>query len=156
MRMANSSAMFFARLTHSLLHVRCLLPRAQDYRKPEYLASIRHLVSAEWETGNQGIYNLLQHSYMIPPEIRYATLLRGLSDADEIQYRLAACVGVQFTSKAFLDAAPVTDRTFRTMLLDYAAAHEADDFLAARAFLAIKERLTHPRDTKFVLALMVR
>lgn len=137
-----------------LLSLNFSLP--QQYRDADFVASLRYLLDHEWTTQAQGVYNVLQHSYMLPTDIRFATLLRGLREKDDIQLRLAAAVGVQFTRGAFLDAAPEADRLFRGILLDYAAAEEEDDFLAARAFLAVRQRLKHPRDTKFVLALLVR
>lgn len=127
---------------------------SQLYSSAAYVASLTYLVDHEWLTHPQGIYNLLQHSYMIPSDLRYATLQRGLSYKADPQYQLAAAIGVQFTPKSHLAHAPVAELSFRTTLLRHAAEHERDDFLAARAFLAIKDRLAHPRDTAFVWALM--
>ena len=173
---------------------------AHEYGSPQYAASLRHLVEHEWHSNPQRVYNVLQHSYLLPADIRFATLQKALLEGDDTQYRLAAAVGVQFTPQKFYDHAPKAELAFRQILLQYsgsqprssqpsrsqpsqlpsaepparlarrltcslslislcrdcAAEHELDDFLAARSFLAIKDRLTHPRDTKFVLALMVR
>lgn len=124
------------------------------YGSAAYVASLSYLLEHEWSTHPQGVYNLLQHSYMIPSDLRYATLARGLAYKQDPQYQLAAAIGVQFTPKTHLARAPVAELAFRTSLLRHAADHDRDDFLAARAFLAVKERLQHPRDTPFVLALM--
>jgi hypothetical protein len=128
--------------------------RKLSYRDADVEASIRHLLAHEWKQQPQAVYNVLQHSYMLPGDIRFATLQRGLQEKDETQLRLAAAVGVQYTGRALLDGAPVAEHSFRTLLLQYAAESEEDDFLAARAFLAIKDYLRHPRDTRFVLALL--
>jgi hypothetical protein len=123
---------------------------------------------------------------MLPSDLRFSTLMRGLEEKDDTQLRLAAAVGIQFTSKALIDRAPVAELAFRVKLLQYtrqsqpalwsvnclvsstsqrlrmsylavsAGECEIDNFLAFRAFMSVRSYLQHPRDTKFVLCLLVR
>jgi len=136
---------------HALIAAKMI---GKAYQSAEYESALRHLLRWEWLSDPQAVYNVLQHSYMIPPDVRFEMMLRGLLEKEETQYRLAAAVGVQFTNRAFFERAPKAERRFREILLHYAREDREDDFLSARSFLAVKDLLHHPRDTRFVLTLV--
>lgn len=90
---------------------------------------------------------------MIPPDLRFNALYKGLLDTQDTQYRYAAAVGLQYTPAIYYDHAPEAERVFRNQLLQYAkgVGSEDDEFLQERAFVAVYKRLHYPRDLSAVL-----
>lgn len=66
----------------------------------------------DWQP-QQAVANLLFHSRLIPPDIRVATILRGLTERDRPYLKLASTAGLQLMERSDIapsDAAVIRDR----------------------------------------------
>eukprot|EP00029_Vermamoeba_vermiformis_P006805 TRINITY_DN2771_c0_g1_i1.p1 TRINITY_DN2771_c0_g1~~TRINITY_DN2771_c0_g1_i1.p1 ORF type:complete len:307 (+),score=52.84 TRINITY_DN2771_c0_g1_i1:22-921(+) len=66
-----------------------------DTSNAEVQAAVRDIINNKWNTEKQAVYNLLQNSFVIPEDIRFSTLMKGVDDTKTRAYNLAAVVGLQ-------------------------------------------------------------
>jgi Ca2+-binding EF-hand superfamily protein len=69
--------------------------REIDLDNADVQATVRDVINNKWSTDKQAVYNLLQNCYVIPEDIRFSTLMKGIEEPNIRAYNLAAVVGLQ-------------------------------------------------------------
>lgn len=99
------------------------------------VAAVREVLH-DWQP-QQAVANLLFHSRLIPPDIRVATILRGLTERDRPYLKLASAVGLQSVERS--DSAPSDAVVIRDRLLELI--EEDRSIISSRASVSIENWL---------------
>jgi hypothetical protein len=120
---------------------------------PNDVAVVREVIQ-DWRP-QQAVANLLFHSRLIPPDIRVATILRGLAERDRPYLTVAATVGLQSMEPSDLaprDASVIRDQLLHLIEVDRSilssrASVSIENWLDSANASAVCGLLNHPDET---------
>jgi hypothetical protein len=120
---------------------------------PSDVAVVREVLH-DWQP-QQAVANLLFHSRLIPPDIRVATILRGLTERDRPYLKLASTAGLQSMECSDIapsDAAVIRDRLLELIegdrsIISSRASVSIEGWLDSASAPAVCRLLNHPDET---------
>ena len=108
----------------------------------------------DWQP-QQAVANLLFHPRLIPPDIRVASILRGLTESDRSDLKLASTAGLQSMERSDIppsDAAVIRDRLLELIegdrsIISSRASVSIESWLDSVSAPAVCRLLNHPNAT---------
>ena len=121
----------------------CMQNNLEEYD----VVMIKKIIESNWEDEEQMVSNLLQCPFLLPEDIRIATLIRGLEDVETPYYVLSAALGVQRITIEENDFLNII-KCLKTVIFNEHGA------VSMRAFISLQPYLKYPTDVDLFLDIL--